>query len=80
MGTNTGAAEASFSLNELRWDERVDAHVASDFYDVQGFRGGCDTLGPIESSGIGDVHGRRVLHLQCHFGLDSLASRGAEGS
>jgi SAM-dependent methyltransferase len=71
--------DESFELNKLSWDERVDAHVASAFYDVDGFRAGRDALGPIESGEIGDVAGQRIAHLQCHFGLDtlSLARRGA---
>src|SRR4029453_3411876 len=42
-------------------------------------RRGGDVLGPIESGEIGDIRGKRLLHLQCHFGLDtlSLARRGA---
>jgi SAM-dependent methyltransferase len=72
--------EESFELNKLSWEERVDAHVSSAFYDVAGFRAGRDALGPIESAEIGDVSGERIAHLQCHFGLDtlSLARRGAK--
>lgn len=72
--------DESFALNRLSWDERVDGHMASSFYDVAGFLAGRDTLSPIEKAEIGDVAGQRILHLQCHFGLDSLslARRGAE--
>src|SRR5690606_2911642 len=52
---------------------------ASRFYDVDGFlAGGCSLL-PIEREEVGDVRGKSLLHLQCHFGLDTLswARRGA---
>jgi SAM-dependent methyltransferase len=67
--------------NRRNWDERVAVHLAdrTGFYAVERFRRGGDTLMPIEAGEIGDVGGKRLLHLQCHFGLDtlSLARRGA---
>jgi SAM-dependent methyltransferase len=53
--------------------------VASRFYDVASFRRTGDSLHRIEKDGIGEIRGRRVLHLMCHFGMDSisLAKRGA---
>lgn len=67
------------ALNRAHWDEVVAVHARSDFYDVAGFEAGRDTLHPPELDALGDVAGQRVLHLQCHFGLDtlSLARRGA---
>jgi 2-polyprenyl-3-methyl-5-hydroxy-6-metoxy-1,4-benzoquinol methylase len=68
-------------VNRRNWDERVPVHRAdrTGFYAVEKFRRGGDVLGPIESGEIGDVSGKQLLHLQCHFGLDtlSLARRGA---
>jgi SAM-dependent methyltransferase len=66
-------------LNRAMWDERVPVHVASAFHDVEGFRAGRCTLQPEEVAEVGDVAGRRLVHLQCHFGLDSMswARRGA---
>ncbi|MBA2239681.1 MAG: class I SAM-dependent methyltransferase [Solirubrobacterales bacterium] len=55
------------------WDERVPLHVASDFYDVAGFLGGAETLRPFELEEVGNVVGRSLAHLQCHFGLDTLS-------
>ncbi|HBE73882.1 MAG TPA: SAM-dependent methyltransferase, partial [candidate division Zixibacteria bacterium] len=48
-------------------------------YDLEGFRRGQNTLDPIEVSELGDVRGKSILHLQCHFGQDtmSLARMGA---
>jgi SAM-dependent methyltransferase len=64
------------------WDERVDIHVGSRFYDVEGWKAGTHggLVGPFEEAEIGDVAGRRLCHLQCHFGMDSLtfARLGAE--
>ena len=66
---DTGRMEA----NRRLWDDRVDVHRRSDFYDVDGFRQGRSTLRPIELEDLGDVAGRSLLHLQCHFGLDTLS-------
>jgi SAM-dependent methyltransferase len=67
--------------NLARWNELTQVHAASDFYDVEGFRHGRETLTSIEADELGpDVgEGTRLLHLQCHFGLDTLswARRGA---
>lgn len=59
--------------NRQLWEEWVDEHMASSFYDVPGFLAGGDPIDPLNWSAIGDVQGKRVLHLQCHFGLDTLA-------
>jgi SAM-dependent methyltransferase len=66
--------------NWRRWNEVVDIHIRSADYRVGEFRQGRDELHPIESAEIGDVVGKRLLHLQCHFGLDTLrlARRGAD--
>jgi SAM-dependent methyltransferase len=67
-------------VNRAMWDERVPIHLDSEFYDLAGFRAGTDTLRDFEVAELGEVAGRRVAHLQCHLGLDtlSLARRGAE--
>ncbi len=66
-------------LNRRWWDERVPIHTASEFYGVEAFKAGGTTLCPFELEEVGDVAGKRLLHLQCHFGLDTLswARRGA---
>jgi len=70
--------------NRANWDERVGVHLASDFYDQAPLRAGGGVLDPIASAGIDrlfpeGLDGVRVLHLQCHFGSDSLSlvNRGA---
>ena len=62
------------------WDDRVDVHTQSDMYDLDSFKNGRNSLTSIELDNIGDVSGKKILHLQCHFGQDSLsmARMGAE--
>ena len=70
--------------NRALWDERVPLHLTSDFYDQSKLRAGQGELYAIEEAELAEVfpdgwEGKRVLHLQCHFGADSLvlAQRGA---
>lgn len=67
------------AVNRANWDERVPIHTASRFYDVEGFVAGRDSLRDFETAEVGDVAGKSLVHLQCHFGLDTLswARRGA---
>jgi len=66
--------------NRARWDESVAVHAASEFYGVDRFLAGESTLLPLDLDEVGDVAGKSLLHLQCHFGLDTLswARLGAE--
>jgi SAM-dependent methyltransferase len=61
------------------WDARVPVHVGSRFYDVDGFVAGRSALRDFEVEELGSVDGLDLVHLQCHFGLDTLswARRGA---
>jgi SAM-dependent methyltransferase len=59
-------------LNRRSWDERVPIHVASTFYDVDGFRAGEPAVEPFEIDELGPLGELRLAHLQCHFGLDTL--------
>lgn len=73
---------AYLDANRAHWDELVDIHVGStgpDGYDVDALRRGERRLHAIEEAELGPVDGLDVLHLQCHFGVDSLilARRGA---
>lgn len=65
--------------NQTNWDERVPIHIASEFYGLNSFKGGLCSLKSIEVEELGDVSGKSLLHLQCHFGMDTLswARRGA---
>ncbi len=61
------------AVNQANWDERVPIHVnAPDAYDIDALRAGTDRLDPIATEILGPADGQRVLHLQCHFGMDSL--------
>lgn len=68
-------------VNRLNWDERATIHArdATGDYMLDAFRAGADALHDIDALEIGDVEGKRVLHLQCHIGRDtlSLVRRGA---
>lgn len=60
-------------INRVRWDELVPIHAGSDMYRVGLFKSGGVALQSIELEELGDVPGKSFLHLQCHFGLDSLS-------
>ena len=66
--------------NRAYWDTLATIHVASEFYDIEGFKRGKCTLKPVQLEELGDVAGKSLLHLQCHFGMDTLswARRGAQ--
>ncbi|MFT6145098.1 MAG: SAM-dependent methyltransferase [Myxococcota bacterium] len=59
--------------NQLLWDALVDEHVHSEFYNVRGFLQGADPLSALEGDTLGEIAGESLLHLMCHFGLDTLA-------
>ena len=65
--------DAWFEANRRHWDERVPIHRRAAFYDVAGFLAGRSALEPDEIEEVGDVAGKSLLHLQCHFGLDTLS-------
>lgn len=61
------------SANKKIWDGRVEAHMASDFYDNDSFLKGRNSLNKIELDVLGDIRNQTIAHLQCHFGQDSLS-------
>lgn len=60
-------------LNKQTWNNKVDVHVVSDFYELENFMNGKNTLPQTDLVALGDVKGKSILHLQCHFGQDSLS-------
>lgn len=62
-----------FDANRAHWDERARIHPGTPFYDVEGFKAGRDCIRPFERAEVGDVTGKTLVHLQCHFGLDTLS-------
>ena len=68
------------AINRAVWDERVAIHTGPQGYDLSALRAGRGRFSTIEESELPPLDGKRILHLQCHFGADSLrlAQRGAE--
>lgn len=59
--------------NRTSWNQRTQEHYDSDFYDVKEFLEGKSSLNSIELSLLGNIKGKKILHLQCHFGMDSIS-------
>jgi SAM-dependent methyltransferase len=68
--------------NKKHWNEITPLHEKSGMYDVAGFKAGRCSLKAIELVEVGDVKGKSLLHLQCHFGMDTLSwvRRGAKAT
>jgi SAM-dependent methyltransferase len=79
MTSESADREQWIEANRAMWDERVPLHAASALYDQAGFRAGRDEIRGFEAAEVGDVTGKRLVHLQCHMGQDTLswARRGA---
>lgn len=60
-------------INKNSWNNRTEVHLTSEFYDMEGFLGGNSSLNEIELGLLGELRGKTVLHLQCHFGQDSIS-------
>ena len=63
----------AFSTNKDTWNEKVKAHTNSDFYKLDEFMNGENSLNAYELKALPDVKGKSLLHLQCHFGQDTLS-------
>lgn len=61
------------AINRQSWNNRVQSHMNSDFYDLEGFLQGKTSLNSIELKLLGEIKNKYILHLQCHFGQDSLS-------
>ncbi len=66
-------SEKAMEGNRRLWDAWAEAHFGSAFYGVDEFRAGESTLPDFDTEAVGAVDGKRLLHLQCHFGLDTLS-------
>lgn len=60
-------------INKKTWNEKTDFHVDSEFYRNEEFLKGRTSLNDIELNLLGDIKGKSILHLQCHFGQDTLS-------
>lgn len=65
--------ENYLDINRKLWNAKVDSHLKSDFYCVDEFLKGRTSLNPIELALLGDIKNKKILHLQCHFGQDSIS-------
>lgn len=72
--------DKAFETNRDTWNEKTAAHYNSAFYDKSAFAKTRNSLNSYELNALPDVSGKSLLHLQCHFGQDSLswASKGAQ--
>ncbi len=61
------------NINKQTWNNKTEVHIKSDFYDNENFLKGKSTLNKIELELLGDVSNKKILHLQCHFGQDSMS-------
>lgn len=59
--------------NRSLWNGWTRLHAYSRFYDMEGFKAGNSSLTQLELEEVGDVTGKSLLHLQCHFGMDTLS-------
>ena len=62
-----------FRTNKNTWNEKVHVHAKSKMYDLEAFKKGKSSLKKYEIETLGDVKGKSLLHLQCHFGQDTLS-------
>lgn len=60
-------------INRTAWNKKTDIHIGSDFYDMPSFLNGESSLNDIELKLLGNVSGKKILHLQCHFGQDTIS-------
>ncbi len=72
MADTDWEATDAYKLNRANWDERAVVHGQDRYYDLAGFLAGANPLREVELRLCGDVAGKDLLHLQCHFGLDTL--------
>ncbi len=59
--------------NRSAWNARTEVHIRSAFYNNERFLSGKNSLNSIELNLLGDVKGKSILHLQCHFGQDTIS-------
>jgi SAM-dependent methyltransferase len=62
-----------WAANRRLWDEWAEINARSEFYGLEEFKAGKSKLRPFEIEEVGGVRGKDLLHLQCHFGLDTLS-------
>ncbi|UOK41696.1 MULTISPECIES: class I SAM-dependent methyltransferase [Flavobacterium] len=67
------AEDNYLEINRQSWNNRTEIHLKSEFYNLDDFLKGKTSLNDIELDRLGDIKGKTILHLQCHFGQDSIS-------
>ena len=62
-----------FDINKTTWNDKVKVHSKSEMYNLDAFKAGKSSLMAYELKALGEVKGKSLLHLQCHFGQDTLS-------
>ena len=65
--------EDYYKINKEAWNARTKIHLYSSFYDLDKFKREVKSVPDLDLSLLGDVRGKSILHLQCHFGMDTLS-------
>lgn len=65
--------ENYLDINKVAWNTKTDIHIKSDFYNQEAFLNGKNSLNDIELKLLGNINGKSILHLQCHFGQDTIS-------
>jgi SAM-dependent methyltransferase len=71
--------ETKMTMDEYRqanlelWNEWVEINARSEMYALDQFKMGKNALHSLEIGEVGEVGGKTLLHLQCHFGMDTLS-------
>ena len=66
-------AENYLEINKQAWNNQVPVHLDSDFYDMKKFLNGKNSVPEIDLELLGEIKDKTILHLQCHFGQDTLS-------
>ena len=63
------------AANRLNWDDRAELHASdrTGTYSIEKVLSGGSSLHLLETSEIGDLSGKDIVHLQCHIGLDTIS-------
>ncbi len=56
-------------INQDWWNEAAQVHAQGDAYQLKAFQEGLIKLHRLERAEVGDVAGKKLLHLQCHFAM-----------
>jgi SAM-dependent methyltransferase len=60
-------------VNRTSWNNRTEVHISTDWYNIPAFIAGESSLKEIELGLLGDLSNQSALHLQCHFGMDTIS-------